>query len=213
MNITSVILAGFDWFMRIAKLNIIWFISCLAGLFMFSFFPATVAAFSVTQQWAAGNSDVSIWKTFKQTFKVKYWRAQFIGLLLSLSFLALYVDIRLFRTIDSQFFSNILVVFMVLLLFLLVTITLYIFPIVAQSNLQLTDTFKNALFSGLSYIHLTVINLAGVIGILFVSYLFPASLLFLTGGAVILWLTCMAYIVNGKIETKYAQLNSTLECD
>lgn len=208
MSITSVIFACFEWFIRITKLNIVWFFSCLAGLFIFSLFPATVAAFSVTQQWAAGNNDVSIWKTFKQTFKVKYWRAQLIGFLLSLSFLALYADIRLFRALDSQLLSNILVVIMLILLLLLVTITLYVFPIAVQSNLRLKQIVKNALFSGLAYIHLTILNLLGVIGILFVSYLFPASIVFLTGGATFLWVTCMVNIVTRKIEIKYAQLNS-----
>ena len=205
---TSIIFAGFEWFMRVVKLNLLWLISCIAGLFIFSFYPVTLAAFAVADQWVKGNADVSIWETFKRGFKEKYWRSQALGLLITMGYFILYVDIKLFISMEGFLLKNILLVILAMIVFLFLTASLYLFPLTIQFDLGLKGTFKTALFTGLSYIHWTVINLLGLIGIGFISYRYPALFLFLTSGSSILWLTCMHHMVRRKVEMKYARLNA-----
>ena len=209
--ITSGIYAGFDWFIRIVKLNMLWLFSCLAGVFIFSMFPATKAAFIVTNEWTKGNTDISVWKTFKTAFKNNYWKSQSMGYLLGLIFFILIIDLRLFLSFESNIiWSSLIVIFSIFLVFLLV-ISFYVFPIIIDSDLSIKDTLKTAFFTGFSYPHWTIINLLGVLTVTFITIYYPISLLFLSGGVIFLWITCMNKIVKAKIETKYEKLHGITE--
>lgn len=197
--------------MRIVKLNMIWLLASVSGLFIFTIFPATIGVFAVTDQWIKGNVDTSIGKTFWKAFKSKFWKAQLIGYVLVLAFLIIYVDFWFFKNMGDSIFQWIVYFILFLLVILLMTITLYIFPMIIEDNRKLKTLIKASLFTGLAFIHWTFINILGVLGIMFVTYLFPATFIFLTVGSIILWITCMSFIVKNKMEVKYEKLNSVIE--
>lgn len=210
-SLVSGIFASFEWFMRIVKLNVIWLLFSISGLFIFTLFPATIAAFAVTDQWMKGNVDVPVWNAFWKTFKSKFWRAQSIGYLLVLSFLIIYIDYLFFKSFELGVLQYVVYFVLFLLGILLMTITLYICPMIIENDQGIKTAIKTSLFTGLAFIHWTFINFLGVLGIMFVTYLFPAAFVFLTMGTTILWITCMNYIVKNKIETKYEKLNSIVD--
>lgn len=209
--ITSGIYAGFDWFIRIVKLNLLWLFSCIAGVFIFSMFPATRAAFVVTNEWTKGNTDISVWGTFKTSFKSNYWKSQAMGYLLGLMFFILIIDIRLFLSFESNIIWNFLVVVFSIFLFFLLVVSFYVFQMVVDYELSIKDTLKTAFFTGFSYPHWTIINLLGVLTLTYMTVIYPVSLLFLSGGVIFLWITCMNQIVKSKIERKYEKLQGVIE--
>lgn len=205
-TITSGIFLGFDWFIRIVKLNLLWLLSSMAGLLIFSFFPATAAAFAVTNEWTKGNVDVSIWNTFKTAFKNTFWKSQKVGYFLGVVYFIIIVDHRIFLLFDQQMIWKVIMIILSILILLFVIVNLYIFPIITESNLGVREAIKIAFFKGAAFIHWTIINLFGVLAIGMITLRYPAVLLFLTGSSTILWLTCMNQIVNRKIEMKFDQL-------
>lgn len=205
-SLVSGIFASFNWAMRIIKLNMIWLLASIGGLFVFTLFPATIAAFAVTDQWLKGNVDVSITKTFWKTFKSKFWRSQIVGYVLALGFLIIYVDFLFFKNMGDSALQLTVYFILFLLGILLVTTALNIFPMMIERDQDLKILIKTSLFTGLAFIHWTFINFLGVLGILFVSYLFPAAFIFLTAGTTIMWISCMTFIVRNKVDVKYEKL-------
>lgn len=210
-SLFSAIFGSFDWFIRIVKLNMIWLLTSIAGLLLFTIFPATLAAYEVTNQWAKGNVEVPIWKTFWQALKMRFWRAQLVGCLLALAFLIIGIDFWFFKDFENILIKSVVFFVLFTLLLCLITIALHIFSITAAYNQGLKASMKITLFSGLAFIHWTVISFLGVMGILFVTYLFPGAFVFLTSGACMLWTTCITEIIQRKLENKYEKLNSVVE--
>ncbi|RDW20672.1 YesL family protein [Oceanobacillus chungangensis] len=207
-SITSGIFAGFDWFMRIVKLNILWLLSCFVGLFVVGLFPATAAAVAVTNEWVKGNADVSIWNTYKEAFKKYFLKSQVIGYSFAMVYLILIVDIRLFLSFDNHLIWDVMIIAFSILLFLVLVVNLYMLPMMIEQGLGLKELIQKAFFTGAAYIHLTIINLIGVLAIGLITFRYPAALIFLSGGGGILWLTCMNQIVRNKIEIKYTKLHN-----
>ncbi|MFD2044535.1 YesL family protein [Ornithinibacillus salinisoli] len=211
MTIVSTILEAFEWFMRLVRLNLVFLLACLSGFVLFSFFPAIVAAFAVADQWTKGNTDISVWKEFWKHFKANYVRSQLVGYIIGLAVFIIYVDFTFFQQLDGGMIKTpIMMVLAILLLGIAIT-ALYIFPTLLTHDIKLKDLFRTSFFTGLSYIHWSMINLLGIVGILLVSYRFPGTLFFLTGSSIVLWMTCMNQIIKSKVERRYEQLKSVAE--
>ena len=205
-TITSGIFSAFEMFMKIVKLNLIWLLFVAAGLVIFSLFPATVAAFTVTNKWVKGNSDIPIWNTFITAFKENYVKSQFLGIIIAVGYFILVIDIQLFLSFKNSFIGNGLTILLGIV-FMLFTITnLYILPLLIELELSIAETYKKAFYTSVSFLHWTLINLAGVAATIIITLRFPASFIFLTVAGTILWLTCLNQIVKRKIEMKYINL-------
>ncbi|MFC4025095.1 YesL family protein [Oceanobacillus longus] len=210
-TVTSGIFAGFDWFIRIVKLNVLWVLASVAGLFLFSVFPATSAAFTVTNEWTKGNKDVPVWNTFKTAFQNNFWKSQAMGYLLGVTFFILFIDIRLFLSFESHLMWNVLIITLSIFLFLLFVVSFYGFPMIIELEGSVKEIMKAAFFRGFSYMHWTFINILGVVAIGLVTFIYPVAFLFLSGAVTFLWITCMNQIVKAKIETKYESLQRIAE--
>lgn len=210
-SITSVLFEGFEWFMKLVKLNLLLLLTSIGGLLIFSFFPALVATFSVANQWLQGKTDLHIWRTYKAAFKKNYIRSQLFGVVFSLSCFILYIDIIFFMNLDYQIIKyGGLTIFVMMSIILFVT-SLYVFPNLADEKLSYKDMLKNSLFTSLSFPHWTLLNILGVAGLLLVSYRFSASVFFLTGSTIILWVSCMSHIVNKKVEVKFKKMHGLID--
>ena len=197
---------GSEWFMKIVRLNLVWLLFSVAGLFVFSLVPATVAASQIVQHWIKGNTEVKIMATFFDMFKKYYMRSQIVGLLLAVSYFILYIDFKFFLAIEHTTIKLIMMSILIILLFLLITMTIYIFPILTKTELSYGQLFKTALYTGLSYVHWTVMAIAGIIFFLGLTLIFPVSVFFLTGGVIISWLTLVVHVVQRKISSKYEEV-------
>lgn len=128
----------FNWIFRLMYLNVLWIVFTTSGLFIFGFFPATAAMFSVTRKWILGESEVPIFKTFYTNFKTSFVQINIIGYLLIVFGYFLYLDINLIKNSGNL----ILNLFIFLLLFasiIFYVVLLNVFPIYAHYQFK---TFK-----------------------------------------------------------------------
>ncbi|MDC3413816.1 DUF624 domain-containing protein [Aquibacillus sp. 3ASR75-11] len=210
-SFTAVIFMVFEWFMRIVKLNVLWLLSCMVGVLLFSFFPATVAAFAVTDQWVKGNVHIAIGKTFWKAFKDYYWKSQLIGFILSILYTIIMVDFRFFGRIENITIQYVTFGLLTIILVGLLILSVNVFPTLVRSDQGIKATCKHSFFTGVSFLHLTGVTILGIIGILLVSYRFPATFFFLTGGGIMMWVTCLNQIIRHKVEVRYKKLNRVID--
>lgn len=198
---------GSEWFMKMVKLNLVWLLFSVFGLFIFSLGPATTAATIVVQHWIKGDTEVKIMSTFFNMFKKYYIKSQVISMLLIVGYFILYIDFKFFLAIEHTTIKLILMSILIILLFILITITLYVFSILTKTkDLSYIQLFKTALYTGLSYVHWTVMGIAGIILTLGLTMIFPVSIFFLTGGVIISWITLVVHLVQSKIASKFESI-------
>ncbi|PTX64957.1 putative membrane protein YesL [Melghirimyces profundicolus] len=171
-----------EWIMRLACVNLLWISFTFLGLGAFGIFPATLAMFTVVRGWLQGR-DVPVFRTFWRTYRKRWSDANVLGYLLLAAGVLLYADFRLMLGMNHPFFH--LLAFAVLGVGLLYTVVLlYAFPLFVHVPLTKWETFRHALFTGVSHPFRTLVMFAGVTVITLINLSFPGLLPFLSGSVV-----------------------------
>ncbi|PYZ98957.1 hypothetical protein CR205_10415 [Alteribacter lacisalsi] len=68
-----------EWLMRLAFLNVLWFVFTLIGLGLFGFYPALIAACRMLGEWKCGRNPRYL-KTFVSVYKQVFLRANSVAL-------------------------------------------------------------------------------------------------------------------------------------
>ncbi|TSB45499.1 YesL family protein [Alkalicoccobacillus porphyridii] len=135
-----------EWITRLAYINLLWLGFTIAGLVIFTIFPATFAMFAVIRKWILGETDLPVFKTFLSYFKKDFISGNLIGLLITVIGLILYVDLQFLITfagegIVAYFYYPVLFVTLVVALG-----TLFIFPVYVHYDLKRLQVIKTAFF-------------------------------------------------------------------
>ena len=88
--------------MKIAWLNGIWVLFTLGGGIVFGWAPSTAAMFTVVRKWLLGRTDAPLFKTFYQTYKKEFFKANGLGLILITAGTILFVNYQFFRVLNSR---------------------------------------------------------------------------------------------------------------
>ncbi|GGA79458.1 YesL family protein [Ornithinibacillus halotolerans] len=210
MNIATRIFGAFEWFMRLVRLNIVFLLGCIGGLFIFSFFPSIVATFAVAKAWIKGEADLPIRKVFWENFKENYARSMVVGYLFCAASFILYIDFKFFNQFEIAAVKVPAMIVLIFLVAALVMTALYIFSNIYTMKGSLKELIKSSFFTSIAFPHWTAINLIGVVAILFIGYRFPGTVFFLTFSSAILWIACMNQIVRNKLEQKIAEMKEIM---
>ncbi|MFC0272682.1 YesL family protein [Metabacillus herbersteinensis] len=156
-----------EWIVRLIWTNILWFVFTVAGLGIFGIMPATVALFTVTRKWKMKDLDVSILKTFKETFRKEFVRSNTIGLFFGVIGLMLYIDLKIAESMVG-IFSVILYVFISFITLLYMNAIIHFFPLYVHYQYSLKEYIKQSFIISLISPSSTI--LIGM-GLLFIGYL------------------------------------------
>ncbi|GEN56154.1 hypothetical protein GCM10012290_06920 [Halolactibacillus alkaliphilus] len=193
-----------SWLMQMIKLNLIFVLVSLAGLFFITFFPALLSVFYVINHWNENGMDQSVLPVFMEGFKKNFWLAHKLGIS-SMALLAiLYIDIQLLIRLENiNLFSMVILLILLLMLTMSTIITLYVFPIVVIKKTSFKQACKLSFFLTLSQVSISFINLVGFIVIHYISITLPLLLLFLTTTISVFWLMAFAQIALSRVKIKY----------
>lgn len=192
------------WITRLAYLNVLWILFTVVGLGIFGLFPSTVAMFAVTRKWLIEDKDVPIFSTFWETYKKEFFRANVIGLILSIIIYLLTIQFQILRTVEGT--GYFIASYAILALFLIVFImALYLFPIFVHFKLNMIDYFKWPLVIGILHPILTFFLMVIVLAINYLSFLFLPGLLFFFNGSV------TAFIVMWGVSQTFSKYENTPE--
>ncbi|PEL09339.1 YesL family protein [Bacillus sp. AFS017336] len=185
-----------EWIMKLAYVNLLWFLFSIAGLIIFGFFPATVALFTIVRKWILKETDLPIWRTFLAVFLKEFKNANKLGSVFIFSGIFLAFDVFYIRTVEGLF-QFILIVPLLIIAALYLMILLYIFPIYVHYDFKLKEYIKNAFFLSIFHFHITLLMLISLVAILFLLLYEPGLTPFF-GAVSIAWIFmfCGMYSFN-----------------
>jgi uncharacterized membrane protein YesL len=169
-NTFNQILTVFSYFFL---LNIMWFVSCL---FIVTVFPATTAMFGTVRKWIREGFDVGIFHVYFQQFKENFKKSFLIGLMWTVAFVIIYLDLTI--VFQNEFPGKSLLV-AVLFFFgiILAFTTVYVFFVLVNYELSIIHTLKNSLLLSISKMNYTVLFIGMILLTLVLVYYFPFFLL------------------------------------
>ncbi|GGF24021.1 hypothetical protein GCM10010954_23620 [Halobacillus andaensis] len=141
------VLALCNWVTHFALLNLLWIGCTLLGGIIFGIAPSTAALFSISRKAARGESDYRLAKTFFQTFRKEFFRANGLALTLTVIGVVCFYDLHFFRQFEGGFYDFMSTVALVCCLTFLIVL-MYIFPVFVHYDLNVFQTIKQALFIG-----------------------------------------------------------------
>ena len=155
------------------QLNVIWLLLCIPVI---TIFPATVAMYCVTRQWIL-HKDFSVFRPFFQYFKENFKQSFGLGILW-IVFCGLFaIDFILLKNVGS--FQYILFPVLFLMGFLILFTSIFIFPTIANYNVNWLHAIKNSLFFSIRYL-LTTLTAILYIGLMaLILFKWPITFLFI----------------------------------
>lgn len=189
----------FQWLTRLAFLNMLWIGASIAGLLVAGSFPAVTAMLTVCRKWIIEGIEIPVFKTFINAFKQDFWKANIIGWILFLSAVILYVNFELLMngTID---FSPIVVFAYYFLVILFAIVAVNVFPLYVHYEAPLFKLFKNAVIIGFARIPITLGLLVLIGGIIYLSLLAPAVIIFFSGSILSFTVMRLMMLTTEKID-------------
>lgn len=191
------------WIYRLALVNLLWILFTLVGGIIIGVFPATIAMFSVARKWLMGETDVPVFRTFKQTYKSDFIKGNLLGYLALMLGAVFFFNIKFYQSFEGiSFLLNYVFVFLFLSFG---SALLYLFPVFVHFKLSIFQYIKHAymmiLISPFWTLYLLVIT--------FLLYYFTTQFLplfvffgFSLQVVVIMWISLKIF---HKIETKHNQ--------
>ncbi|WP_088012627.1 YesL family protein [Gottfriedia acidiceleris] len=166
-----------EWIMKLAYVNLLWFLFSIGGLVIFGFFPATVALFTIVRKWIVKETDLPIWRTFLTVFLKEFKSSNKLGLVFIFSGIFLTFDVFYIRTIEGLF-QLILIMALLIIAAVYLMVLLYIFPLYVHYEFKFKDYLKNAFFLSIFHFHITLLMLVSLIAILFLLLYQPGLIPF-----------------------------------
>lgn len=168
----------FTWIMRLAAINLLWFLFTLKGLIIGGIFPATLSTLKIFRKWRLGNFEFHIWNTFKYEYRKEFAKSNTIGWILTIAGIILYLNYLAIQSI-----SSVHIVFhaaFYLLIFFYINLVIWSFPLLAHYDGKISQFFRNAIIIGFGRIHYTIAVLVYFFVVLYISLKFPGFLPFFT---------------------------------
>ncbi|ULT57559.1 DUF624 domain-containing protein [Neobacillus drentensis] len=172
MNIlNSRMLRGIERMVDLFLLNLIWLIVCIPVV---TIFPATTAMYGVIRKWVIGKETDGVFRTFFGLFRECFFQS--MGLSIPWFGLAYLIFLNYQLVHSNMLMMGILGVLALLFL----SITVYLFPVMAHFETKWKHIIRNSLIMAISY-PLTTVLLIGILLIsLYLIYLIPA-MIFIVG--------------------------------
>jgi uncharacterized membrane protein YesL len=132
------------------QLNLLWLLFCLPVI---TIFPATVAMYCVIRQWVL-HKDYSVFRNFFQYFKENFKQSFVLGIIWIVFAGLFFLNFMLLKNFAS--FQYVLLAVLTLIGFVMLFITIFIFPTIANYNVNWLTAIKNSFFFSVRYILVTL---------------------------------------------------------
>ncbi|UOQ85266.1 YesL family protein [Gracilibacillus salinarum] len=166
-----------EWIAKVAYLNLLWVGLSMSGLIIAGLFPATAATFAVVRKWLTGYSDISITKTFWQTYRQSFLGANVLGYLFVVVAYILYLDFLFINVAPNDYVLVLTIPFLFVSILLGLTF-LYVFPVYVHFEMNIRDVIKSAFFIMVLNPGKTIMMTLGVFGIIAGIWKFQGLALF-----------------------------------
>ena len=185
--------------------NALWICFTLLGLIIFGLGPSTVAMYAIFRHWAMGRDDLPVFKTFWETFKREFLKANILGVILLMIAYMLYVNWN-FLELDGEWITAFSQFILLVATVIYGVMLIYIFPIYVQYENKPFVYFKNAILMALYQPFRTLYAIAACLTLYYIFFILPVFI-FLMGASlssfVLMWITYRTFM---RLEYKQAKL-------
>ena len=194
-----------EWIWRAILANLYWIAFTILGLGVFGFFPASIALFTIVRKWLRKESDLPVWKTFKQVYFQEWKRSNGIGLVFYSIGLFLFVDIRIVEQLMTGVLASFLLIILYILVFVLLLAVGYFFSIYVHYELSNKEYVKQSFLYTLTGLPSAIWIGAGlaVIGMLLMRY--PGLIPLIAGVAPTYWMMRVSLKRFNTLEQRMSQ--------
>jgi uncharacterized membrane protein YesL len=161
-----------QWIMRLAAVNLLWFLFSFLGLLVGGVFPATTAVLGVARKWILGDHELKLWKTFKQIYCQEFISSNVLGWFLAIIGGLLFVNYQVIANSAGEILFIIPFAFY-FLLFFYTLIVIWSFPLLVHYQANCFQHIRNALIIGLTKIHYTLASGLVVFAVTYFSLEYP----------------------------------------
>lgn len=154
-------------------LNLLWL---LLSIPIVTIFPATAAMFGVIRGWKL-KKQTGVFFLFFHHFKQNFFRSFLYGILWSVFTIVFYIDFMLLGEM-GPIMNLITMVILIILGFILLFISIYLFPVMVHYDLSFFNTLKFAFYYSFMYIHYTLLAILLCFLTVIVGFVFPIVLVF-----------------------------------
>lgn len=191
-----------EWVWRLAYINLLWIFFSLVGLILFGVVPATFAMFAVLRKWVMGEKDIRVFRTFWDSYRVDFWKTNFLGGILMMFGILLYIDFIFIDNLQgwyATFFSGLLILLTMLYFIMLV----YIFPVFSHYKIKPYQYIKYAIHFGItSPLSVIIIGISGFVIYYLIAFI-PGIIPFFSVSLISYVIMYLAYHTFRKTENKY----------
>ncbi|MBV7507607.1 YesL family protein [Bacillus sp. sid0103] len=177
-----------EWIWRAITANLCWIAFTGLGLGIFGFFPASVALFTLVRKWLRKDTDVPVWKTFKQVYFKEWKRSNGIGLVFYSIGLFLFIDIRITESYMSGVFASFISIILYILVIVLIVAVGYFFAVYAHYELSSKEYIKQSFLITLTGLPSTIWIGAGFFVIGYLIHQVPGLIPFISAVAPAFWI-------------------------
>lgn len=171
-------------------LNLLWILTCLP---IITIFPSTSAMYAVIREWVT-KGETSLFRIFFRKFKENFKQSFILGLAWLLYGLIVFANINIMESMTG-IFPTIILTLLLLVGFLFVLITVYMFPLMVHYDLPTPGLWKNSLLLSLTFFPASLIAMMILLVMIILTYLFPIFLTFVFSvSAYLLFLVCFQKI-------------------
>lgn len=165
--------------LKIAYLNLLWLITVIAGLGIFTFGPATYAMMKYYDQWLRLKEEPPVAKSFYRYFKENFKQSFLVGLFYE--FTIFVIAANLF-TVANWYLQvgNIIVLLVILCSFT------HVFTLMSAIGYsKILDLFKATSLLGFGYLHYTIICWTIIAAFYLICSAYVPAVIFLFGGGLV----------------------------
>ncbi|MBT2758869.1 YesL family protein [Mesobacillus foraminis] len=184
-----------EFIMNLAYINLLWIFFSLAGGVILGWAPSTVAMFTVIRKWIMKEEELKITKTWWQTYKAEFVKANALGYVLLAIGFVLIVNFRFFHAQEGLVFL-VLQTFTVFIIFLFLLTCIYIFPAYVHYHLKFFQYFNQAMIIGLIRPLYSAVIIAALLIISYILFTLPGLVPFYgvsLAGFIITVLVCQCF--------------------
>lgn len=188
--------------MLLAYVNLLWFFFSIVGLVVFGVFPSTAGLFAVIRKWLNRGTDTPVWRTFWQTYRKEFLKANVVGYLFVLIGWLLFIDLKFFQQQGSAFGVILSYVFVIAFIIYMV-MGLFLFPVFVHYELKVLQYIKQTFLIVMLRPLEVIIAVAGSIGVYYLMIYVPGLIPFFSISSLAYVTMWSAYRAFEKISLKF----------
>ncbi len=208
-NTDNVVMRALSKICDMVCLNIMWLVCCIP---IVTIGASTTALYTVMLKMVK-NEEGYIFRGFFQAFKSNFKQSTMIWLILIALGVVWFIDYRVSGMMPGMAGTVMGIVFLAVG-FLLLAVTIYVFPLTARYENSIKNTFRNALILTVGKLPYTLLMIVILVAAIFASFWNTVTLMmaiplwFIVGGALIAWVN--SYILR-RVFLIFGEENQTKE--